>query len=98
MKKTIKTGITKKKARFNLIKNGEGISNSILNGFPQIILDGNSSVTIEGSASIVEYDTSVVKIAFKSGFITFFGEDFILNTFSDNRISFCGKINSFEFS
>lgn len=98
MSKKIKTGIAKNKAKFNLLKSGEDLPSEILSGAPQIVLSSDKNALIEGKASIIEYDSSVVKIAFKSGFITFFGSDFIIKTFSDNRISFCGKIHSVEFT
>ena len=98
MSKKIKTGITKNKVKFNLLRNGEELPQEILSGAPQIILTSDKNALIEGKASIIEYDNSVIKIAFKCGFITFFGDGFAIKTFCENRISFSGKINSIEFS
>lgn len=98
MAKKIKTGLIKKKNRFNILKTDEEFSKSILLNVPQIILTGDKGVLIEGNMSIVEYNESLVKIMFKNGCITFLGEEIIINTFLDSKISFTGKISSIEFS
>lgn len=98
MGKKIKTGVTKKKMRFNLLKTDEEFSGDVLLNLPQVVLSGDKSALIEGKVSILEYDSEVVKIAFKSGYISFFGDGFSISTFSDNKISFSGKISSIEFS
>lgn len=98
MGKKIRTNTAKKKAKFNLLKTDDDLPKEILSNSPQIVLIGEKSALIEGNVSIVEYDDSVVKIAYKSGYTTFFGEELSINAFSENKISFVGKISSIEFS
>ena len=95
MSKKIRTGVKKNTDKFKIINFEEDL---ILGSMPQIAFIGNTKCTLEGKCSIVEYEDGILKISFKSGFITFLGERFNILVFSDNRIVFDGKIFSVELS
>ncbi len=58
---------------------------------------GNKRVVIEGSCSIVEYETDVIRLNTESGIVRFMGRDLCLSCLTKTSAVVMGQILSIEF-
>lgn len=66
-------------------------------GKPKIELSGGECL-VDGLESIIEYSSTKIQVSLGSQFITFFGDDLKINSFTREGAVVEGNITSMEFS
>lgn len=88
---------SKKKNKFNLIKDRDEILNSELLGGAHIEIYSNKKIIIEGCFGIVDYQENYIKLKLKRGFLSLSGTDFLILYYEDEKIDIKGNILTLEF-
>lgn len=63
-----------------------------------IELDGNSSVTLEGSKGVLEYSTECIRISVENYIVSFKGRNLTLKCISPTALTINGSILNVNFS
>ncbi len=63
-----------------------------------IELDGNSSVTLEGSKGVLEYSTDCIRISVENYIVSFSGKNLTLKCISPTALTINGSILNVNFS
>lgn len=63
-----------------------------------IELDGNSSVTLEGSKGVLEYSTECIRISVENYIVSFCGKNLTLKCISPTALTINGSILNVNFS
>jgi len=96
--KRLKIEKSKKKGKWNLIKNGdEIIDGNVLKGAHTEIF-GNGKISVDGCMGVLEYRDSHLKLKLSKGSLIICGDEFDIVYFENRLITIKGKISSLEFS
>ncbi len=88
---------SKKKEKFNLIKDRDEIlSGELLNG-AHIEMFSNKKLIIDGCYGIEDYQNNYIKLKIKKGNISLTGNDFLILSFDNEKIDIKGNFLSIEF-
>ncbi len=88
---------TKKKSKFNFIKNDEELSNYQIANESRTEIFSNKQIIIEGCQKILDYQDTYIKLKLKKGNISLLGEQFVIGNFFEEKIIIKGIISSIEF-
>jgi len=91
--KRLKIEKSKKKGKWNLIKNGD----EIIDGAHTEIF-GNGKISVDGCMGVLEYRDSHLKLKLSKGSLIICGDEFDIVYFENRLITIKGKISSLEFS
>lgn len=69
----------------------------VMMNLPKIILFGNDLIQIENHRGIIEYSTSVVRVAVGEGEVSVSGENLTLRSLLPDEVHIEGKIQSLSF-
>lgn len=88
---------SKKKDKFNLIKDSnEILSKEFLNG-AHIEIFSNKKLIIDGCYGIEDYQNNYIKLKIKKGYISLTGNDFLILSFENEKIDIKGNFFNIEF-
>ncbi len=88
---------SKKKNKFNLIKDRDEILGGEILGGTHTEIYSNKKLIIEGCFGIVDYQENYIKLKLKKGFLTLTGNDFLILSFDEEKIDINGTIITIEF-
>lgn len=85
---------SKKKSKFNFISNND---EKDFFDVTHIEMFSNKNVIVEGCKKILDYQNDYIKLKLKKGTIIFWGLNFVILDFDEEKIIIKGKISSVEF-
>lgn len=88
---------SKKKNKFNLIKDRDEILGGEIIGSTHTEIYSNKKLIIEGCFGIVDYQENYIKLKLKKGFLTLTGNDFLILSFDEEKIDIKGNLITIEF-
>lgn len=88
---------SKRKEKFNLIKDRDEILSGELLSGAHIEMYSNKKLIIEGCYGIEDYQNNYIKLKIKKGYITLTGNDFLILSFDDEKIDIKGDFLNLEF-
>lgn len=98
MAKKLKIEKSKRKNKWNLFSDNDGIiDKSMLSGIHTEIF-GNGKISIDGCMGVYEYRDTYLKLKLNKGAVIICGSDFDITQFENRLITIKGIISSVEFN